>query len=485
MIATFTMLPRLTVASLLLQCKTILAAPDGSSGEAKTIDTDVAVIGGGAAGTYAAVRLREDLNTSVVVIETRDHLGGHTSTYNEPITNTPIDYGVQSYIVTQAAKDFFARFNITTPTFSAKRLTALNVDAENGEELKAYIAPSLNATNTALQKWLGIIKKYQPWVEPGYWDFPAPEDIPAELLLPIEEFVKKNDLEAALPRIITISGIGYGGIRNLLTFNLLQSFGSSLTRQFLANELLRPVGSNSILYQRALALLKDDVLLSASVSNVERSDSGSVISLTSNSQAYKINAKRILFAAAPSLRNLEPYHLDDKEKAVFEKWAISGEWVGIAHIPCLPENFTVNFLPSSVQPSDQLALRDYPYNLRLDSTGPNNLGLFRTFLGANFTVSAADVRKLTEEGVQKLVDAGTVNGTCEVEFRAQSDHTRPLWIGVDKGDMERGFVQELYSLQGYKGMWYSGASWAAPYSSTVWEYTDTVLEKVVGEVKKI
>lgn len=34
-----------------------------------TIDVDVAIVGGGAAGSYAAVRLREDFNKTVVVIE--------------------------------------------------------------------------------------------------------------------------------------------------------------------------------------------------------------------------------------------------------------------------------------------------------------------------------------------------------------------------------------------------------------------------------
>lgn len=38
------------------------------------ITKDVAIIGGGASGTYAAVLLREDLNTSIVVIEEQDHL---------------------------------------------------------------------------------------------------------------------------------------------------------------------------------------------------------------------------------------------------------------------------------------------------------------------------------------------------------------------------------------------------------------------------
>lgn len=38
------------------------------------ITKDVAIIGGGASGTYAAVRLREDYNTSIVVIERENRL---------------------------------------------------------------------------------------------------------------------------------------------------------------------------------------------------------------------------------------------------------------------------------------------------------------------------------------------------------------------------------------------------------------------------
>ena len=41
-----------------------------------TMVKDVAIVGGGASGTYAAVRLREDYNTSVVVVETQNRLVG-------------------------------------------------------------------------------------------------------------------------------------------------------------------------------------------------------------------------------------------------------------------------------------------------------------------------------------------------------------------------------------------------------------------------
>ena len=74
---------------------------------------DVAVIGGGASGCYAAVRVK-DAGKSVVVIETKNHLGGHVDTYNNPRTGAAIDYGALAYLDLPGVKQFFARFQIPT-----------------------------------------------------------------------------------------------------------------------------------------------------------------------------------------------------------------------------------------------------------------------------------------------------------------------------------------------------------------------------------
>lgn len=50
------------------------AIDESAFAPADIITKDVAIIGGGASGTYAAVRLREDLNVSIVVIEAQDRL---------------------------------------------------------------------------------------------------------------------------------------------------------------------------------------------------------------------------------------------------------------------------------------------------------------------------------------------------------------------------------------------------------------------------
>ena len=60
------------------------------------VTRDYCVIGGGASGTYAAIRLQQ-MNKSVALVELKDTLGGHTNTYTDPNTQTAIDYGVQAY----------------------------------------------------------------------------------------------------------------------------------------------------------------------------------------------------------------------------------------------------------------------------------------------------------------------------------------------------------------------------------------------------
>ncbi|EUC37469.1 hypothetical protein COCCADRAFT_85619 [Bipolaris zeicola 26-R-13] len=449
------------------------------------ITKDVVIIGGGASGTYAAVRLREDLGKSVIVIEPRPNLGGHTSTYLIPETNTTVDYGVQSYLPYGPASSFFARFNITTEVFSPERLNSLNVDVETGKTLLDYRAPSLNATNEALSRWLTITQKYQQYLEPGYWSFPRPGDIPDDFLIPFEQFAKREGIEAAVPRITAISGVGYGGVRDLLTLTVFQAFGASLTQDFLQSKLFRPTNSNNaLLYTRALSLLKSDILLSSTVQSTKRTKNSIQLTVThANGTSYLITTKKILFTAPPTLTNLLPFNPDKRQKTLFTPWTPSAEFVAIIHAPCLPAKTSISFLPHAVVPTSYLSLKDYPYTLRLDATGPVGTNLFRVVFGANYTLSTPEFQQLVRDRVQDVIRAGSVNTTatanCEITFRASSDHSRPWWP-QDAAKIQSGFVSKVNSLQGYKGMWFAGYAWGAPYSSTVWAVVDTVLERMVG-----
>src|SRR5450432_843254 len=78
----------------------------------EVIERDVCVIGGGSSGTYSAVSLK-DAGKSVVVVERKLRLGGHTETYVDPATGIPTDYGVVVFNDTPVVEAYFARLGVT------------------------------------------------------------------------------------------------------------------------------------------------------------------------------------------------------------------------------------------------------------------------------------------------------------------------------------------------------------------------------------
>jgi hypothetical protein len=102
----------------------------------------------------------------------------------------------------------------------------------------------------------------------------------------------------------------------------------------------------------------------------------------------------------------------------------------------------------------------------------------------NYTITDDEAKETILENIQNVVKAGTLNytGTCEPSYRAFVDHRGVLWPET-KEALENGFVQRLYELQGYRNTWWTGRSWTGYYSSTVWTFTDTVLERMLKSLK--
>jgi len=150
------------------------------------IHRDVAIVGGGASGAHAAVRLREDFGKSVVVIEKQSRLvsprhlrhddalilerycttahnaqGGHVNTYTDTTTPnpTPYDYGVQSFIEYGKARDFFTRFNIATGNSTRVPTTPRYIDFSTGLTVP-YTPPTSAARSSALAKYIQLCETY-------------------------------------------------------------------------------------------------------------------------------------------------------------------------------------------------------------------------------------------------------------------------------------------------------------------------------------
>jgi phytoene dehydrogenase-like protein len=190
---------RYVLALITMSCVVALpgpSAPDYDWKPEDIITRDVAIIGGGASGTYAAVRIR-DMNQSVVIVEKKDRLGGHTETYTDPVTGATIDIGVVVWHDIDIVKNFFARFNVAlVNTLSANpgQTTPVFVDFRTGAVVANFIPSD---PTTAFSLYAEQIAQY-PYLDAGF-DLPSP--VPADLLLPFGDFATKHNLSAAVQTI--------------------------------------------------------------------------------------------------------------------------------------------------------------------------------------------------------------------------------------------------------------------------------------------
>jgi NADPH-dependent 2,4-dienoyl-CoA reductase/sulfur reductase-like enzyme len=101
------------------------------------ITRDVCVIGGGASGTYGAIRLN-DLGKSVVVVEQQPQLGGQTETYTDLASGNKTEMGVVAWYTNDIVNNFFARLNVSLKVVDVERagfttLASIPVDFRTGK----------------------------------------------------------------------------------------------------------------------------------------------------------------------------------------------------------------------------------------------------------------------------------------------------------------------------------------------------------------
>lgn len=151
------------------------------------IQRDVAVIGGGAAGTYSAISLKHK-GKSVIVVEKQDRLGGNVQTYIDPETDTPIDYGVTRFHNLSVVQVFFKRFNMSL-TRVLLDVPSKYYDFRTGEAVHRTFNPSPDEVSQALAAYVPQHSKY-PGLRNGAF---LPSPVPEELYMPFEQLINKYD----------------------------------------------------------------------------------------------------------------------------------------------------------------------------------------------------------------------------------------------------------------------------------------------------
>ncbi|KAH6655669.1 amine oxidase [Truncatella angustata] len=448
------------------------------------IEKDVVIVGGGASGAHAAVRLREDYGKSIVIIEKQDNLGGHVETYIDPVSGKPYDYGVNSYTEYGAAEEFFSRFNISLQTPTRLTLTTTYADFNTGKVLDGYVAP-LNANVTAgLQKYLEICEQYEDLIIPSYANFPT-EDIPEDLLLKFGDFVTKYGLEAIVPRVFQVTGLGLGNVVDELTLYVMQAFGAPIVRTFLglANSWVPTTKRNQDLYDNIATLLGEDVLYSTTVIRSHRSSNGTQLLVQdSNGKKTLLKAKRLLVSLSPTAANTRTLDLDQTEQSIFAEWGIDAVFAGIANHPSLPVNYSIVNYPASVIPSNWLELPETPFVGRFEYLGDSN---FRVLATGTEDYDIAKAQALAQDAFDKLVASGTIANATQgqpLSFPAFAAHIG-IHPHVSVDELQSGFYQRLYALQGRRSTFFTGGAWAADFTTILWEYNNQyLLPKLLGSL---
>ncbi|KAE9372618.1 FAD/NAD(P)-binding domain-containing protein [Stipitochalara longipes BDJ] len=433
---------------------------------ADTITVDVCIVGGGSTGTYSAVRLSQDLGKSVIVIEKADVLGGHTNTFIDPVTNTPIDYGVQAFHNLSVVTNYFARFDIPlTPVPLTIPFTSQYVDFTTGEVVKGYSPPDPTA---ALETFALQALKY-PYLSAGY---ELPDPVPADLLLPVGDFVTKYGIQDAVSTILTFAH-GIGDLLASPTLYVLQNFGlPELESLATASYLTTARHDNSELYQKAAALLGSSVLYGSTLVHAERHDNGTHhITVQTPSGLKLIKAKKLLMTIPPILENLTPFELDHQEHSVFSQWQYTTYFTGIIRNG-IPANVTM----VNTAANTPFNLPALPYVLHFSYSGVDNLHVFVTISTSPQTQVQAE--NLVYGDIALMQKSRLVSPCKPAQIVAINNHT-PIQMRVPAEAVSEGFYADLYALQGMHGTYWTGAAWAPDDSSLLWEFTEGILSVLV------
>ncbi|KAF4538203.1 uncharacterized protein LTHEOB_10973 [Lasiodiplodia theobromae] len=444
------------------------------------IEKDVVILGGGAAGSYAAVRLL-DAGKSVVVIEKEDHLGGHVNTYSAPNFPFGLDFGVIAYLELPGVVDFFKRFDIELFPAPNPGFETHYVDFSTGKPVTSGNQATAAANPQAVQQALGtygqLAAKYINYTFPSLGQLPIGA-IPEDLALPFGEFVAKYKLEAALP---TIWGfVSYTGdvLRESTAYILNQFSAVHLNATANSGLLLPTTMNNSILYERiAKHLGPTDVLYSTQVAFAERDDNCvSLIVKVNGCENKLIKAKKLLVTAPPLASGLAPLQLDAAELDVFTRWAYRSAYVGVLNNTGLRDNLDVVNAPPDAS-AGVLNLpgqkgESFVWNVIYSGMLP---GVFRTNVVGDEKLEPEGAKKMVADAVAKFAETGALNATKEkLEWLDFGNH-KPLQMRGKWADVAQGFYQKAFALNGKRSTYYAGAAWVSDYTSVHWTYLESTI----------
>ncbi|KAF4965332.1 hypothetical protein FSARC_6847 [Fusarium sarcochroum] len=438
---------------------------DSSAYAAKdVIERDFAIIGGGAAGTYAAVSLADQKKTFALV-EISDRLGGNTRTFRDPATGAKVDFGVQIHLDDPIVRDFFARLKAPLRQADLK-----DFGRPKYYDFTKRVALPKYERGHVQGDYVAELNKY-PYVQDLN---DLPKSVPADLLLTWPEYVKKHNLS---------SDSAEGGLSwpatpgDPLKTTALAIFndGNHIELEEFAGAAIRSANNdNSEIYVSALAELKKDVFLKSSIIAARRGlTCKSGVQLVVNTPTGKklIKAKQLIIAMPPVLDNTKYFGLDQKEYAILSKLSGKHYYGGVVKNTGLEEGvaytnvgadrpYHVASLPGVVEiaPSAYPGYHFYWYNTIRAQTQAQIEGAARS------TIKWLQTQNKVKALEPKFVD-----------FQDYS----PFHLSPSTEDIADGWYGKMKDLQGHRNTWYISALFVVG-STQVWNNTHNILPDIVS-----
>ena len=426
-------------------------------GSEDIIERDVVIIGGGSSGTYTAVRLQQDYNKTVAIIEKQATLGGHAQTYTDPSTGFTIDLGVIVFSQSETVTDYFARFDVPLVTSPATETENLYVDFSTGKTVD-FQPPGSEAVGAALSSYVARLQEY-PALQ-GSFNMTYPVD--ADLLLPFGEFVAKYQLGDMVPQVFAANQ-GYAPLLNISTLYMFKYLNLDEINSFSEGFLTTAHQNVQELYEKAATSLgSDNVLLDSTVVSIDRSGEGPAQIVVDTPAGRKlIQAKKVVSTVPPLIKNLGAYDLSEEERGLFSQFHANGYYTGLLN------NTGLNVTLNAAAPDQPYGVPELPgpYSMRI------NQGLTHVYYGSPDVMTEEDVKADMIASVRRFQESNGISLSREPEFVAFANHA-PFNLMVSNEAIADRFYEKLFALQGQRDTFYSGAAWHTQDSSVLWRFTD-------------
>ncbi|KAK4500340.1 hypothetical protein PRZ48_008529 [Zasmidium cellare] len=429
----------------------------------EVLHRDVCIIGGGAAGTHAAIRLQQK-SKSVTLIEKEALLGGHINTFLDPRTKAAFEYGVAVFNNVSLVRDYFDYLQVPLKSFTGwvPNATAVYADLARGNDLPG---PTSNMSDflPALNSYKAQLEKY-PYLATGFHlEYPIPED----LLLPFGDFCKKYDTRAVAQYLFPSNG-GYGNLLATPTLYLMKQSSMDQVQGILTNDAVNNAarGRNQALHEVARTRLeknRNDVFVSSRITRVDRTgESGVVVHINTPRGKKAIRASKLVIAIPPTLSTLTPFmDLTNDEYVHFRQFNNSYLWAAVVKNSGIPTT-------ASLMNLDPAAPLQIPAMPQIYGTTPTPIkDLHVVWYRSPHLVPDWEVKSHIEEDFNRLYGRGA-------EVVVLKNHS-PYLLEVALDSVQAGFYDGLNRLQEKWDTFWTGAAWKTNDSTAIWKFNEEVL----------